>query len=155
MHHFCGQVGFEQEAAGYWEMLYERFHENRSSGSAAVDRGDAITLRLALLYALLDGCDHIGLNHLGAAVAVWKYCFESARILFPSEEIGSWANVIFSLLESKGSLSRTDIHRALNNNGSKAQIDAELSTLISFGKVSEEKRSGGVGRPALVYSIVK
>lgn len=150
-----GQLWFDKEAAGYWEMLYERFYENRSSGSAAVDRGDAITLRLALLYALLDGCDHIGLKHLGAAVAVWLYCYESARILFPAEDIGSWGNVIYSLLETKGSLTRTEIHRALNNNGSKHQLDAELSTLIAVGKVLEEKRTGGVGRPAKVYSIVK
>jgi hypothetical protein len=41
-------------------------------------RSEAHTIRLALLYALLDGAAHIQHQHLKAALALWDYAARSA-----------------------------------------------------------------------------
>ncbi|MEO8628071.1 MAG: hypothetical protein ABI612_08205 [Betaproteobacteria bacterium] len=52
---------------------------------AVTNRAEAVTLRLALIYALLDGDVVIGAaEHLRAALAVWHYCEQSARLIFGS-----------------------------------------------------------------------
>ncbi len=46
--------------------------------SAICARAEAHTIRLALLYALLDGQRHIQPPHLQAALALWDYAARSA-----------------------------------------------------------------------------
>jgi hypothetical protein len=46
------------------------------------DRARPYVIRLALVYALIDGAKAIGECHLRASLAVWDYCRESARTLF-------------------------------------------------------------------------
>ena len=48
---------------------------------AITGRGEAQTIRLALLYAVLDGSDKIKVVHLKAALGLWKYCEEERRVL--------------------------------------------------------------------------
>ncbi len=49
---------------------------------AVTARAEAIVMRLAVVYAVLDGRTHIGVEHLRAALAVWQYCEDSARYVF-------------------------------------------------------------------------
>ena len=46
-------------------------------------------IRLALLYALLDGAHVIEPVHLRAAVAVWQYCEVSATYIFSGHKTDS------------------------------------------------------------------
>ena len=39
-------------------------------------------MRLAAIYALLDGTDKIALAHLKAGLEVWRYCEDSAAYVF-------------------------------------------------------------------------
>jgi len=39
-----------------------------------------------MVYALVDGTAVIELEHLQAAASVWRYCEDSARIVFTSED---------------------------------------------------------------------
>src|SRR5205085_11128697 len=45
-------------------------------------RGRAQVVRLSCLYALLDRSQLVRRVHLEAALALWEYCEESARLLF-------------------------------------------------------------------------
>jgi hypothetical protein len=39
-------------------------------------------MRIAVIYAVLDGQRRIGVEHLRAALEVWRYCEESAHYAF-------------------------------------------------------------------------
>ena len=45
---------------------------------AVIARAEAQVVRLALVYALLDGAEAIGQVHLEAALELWIYCEDSA-----------------------------------------------------------------------------
>ena len=45
-------------------------------------RAEAHLLRLALIYALVDGSATIGLSHLDAALALWDYAAASVAWIF-------------------------------------------------------------------------
>src|SRR4029453_5539785 len=49
---------------------------------AVLSRAEAQVLRLSVVYALLDKTAAIGVTHLGAALAVWEYCEDSAHLIF-------------------------------------------------------------------------
>ena len=70
-------------AARIWVEVYPELSEGKPGMLGAVTaRAEAQTLRLALAYALLDGMVDIEPEHLQAALAVWRYCDQSAAHLF-------------------------------------------------------------------------
>jgi hypothetical protein len=74
---------FDRNAREKWDPVYEKLSEGRpGTFGAATSRAEAQTIRLALNYALLDQSEHICVQHLDAALAVWRYCDESARLVF-------------------------------------------------------------------------
>ena len=78
-----GRVTRDAGARALWHEVYEELTEAKPGAyGLAVGRGHAQTLRLSLLYALLDGSDVIREEHLWAALAIWRYCDASARMIF-------------------------------------------------------------------------
>jgi hypothetical protein len=71
------------EARKDWEAIYP-FLSREEPGllGAVVARAEAHTVRLAMVYALLDGDHMIRRAHLKAAHALWNYCEASARYIF-------------------------------------------------------------------------
>lgn len=57
-------------------------------------------LRLALIFAVLDGKDQISATHLLAAREVWRYCEESARYIFGEALQNTTANEILAALRA-------------------------------------------------------
>jgi hypothetical protein len=47
-------------------------------------------VRLALIYALLDGADNIAEPHLMAALEIWRYCDQSVAIIFGTSTAIRW-----------------------------------------------------------------
>ena len=69
--------------ARVWHAVYPRLAGDRFELFGAVtSRAEAQTMRLALVYALLDGSSVIEAQHLNAGLAVWSYCEASARLIF-------------------------------------------------------------------------
>jgi hypothetical protein len=54
---------------------------------------------MALLYAVMD---NIGLPHLRAAIAMWEYCFASARYIFGGAEADPEINKLLAALRERG-----------------------------------------------------
>jgi hypothetical protein len=79
-----GAVGWTVDAYKRWEEIYETIGDAELPGIAAVltNRAEAQVLRLALIYAVLDGCDQIGVAHLVAAWALWRYCEDSVLYIW-------------------------------------------------------------------------
>ena len=80
-------ICWDEEAGALWDADYQALTEEKPGAyGAATQRAHAQTLRLSLLYALLDGSGLIRAEHLRAALAVWKYCEASAKRIFGGGE---------------------------------------------------------------------
>ncbi len=78
-----GIVKRGDDAKALWHGVYDALTKAKPGAfGMTTSRGHAQTLRLSLLYALLDGSDTITAEHLRAALAVWAYCEASARCIF-------------------------------------------------------------------------
>jgi Protein of unknown function (DUF3987) len=78
-----GRVTMSNAARFGWEKIYQKLSAAQPGLLGAVTaRAEAQTVRLALIYALLDGKDQIDAQHLRAAIAVWEYCEASAVHIF-------------------------------------------------------------------------
>jgi hypothetical protein len=82
------RMEFDAEARLLWEQVYDELSEGRPGMLGAMtSRAEAHVVRLSLTYALLDCTEKnrsrkIGVEHLKAALAVWRYCEDSCRYIW-------------------------------------------------------------------------
>lgn len=152
-----GRVTMTKAAARHWVDVYAALSEGAPGLLGAItDRAEAQTIRLALVYALLDQAQQIDITHIEAALALWWYCAASARYIFGDIIGDPNADTILRALRNAGAagLSRTDLFNLFGRNLMANKIDAALLVLLSAGKV----RRGGVkktgGRPVETWFAV-
>jgi hypothetical protein len=138
------------EARQLWHGLYpELTAEKPGLYGAVVGRGEAQTLRLSMLYALLDGTDVIDVAHLRAATAVWRYCETSARIIFTCDEATSdplEQVLLVKIMESPG-INRRGLHRAIGGHIPAKELVKALASLRDKGEACCQSVPTG-GRPS-------
>ncbi len=117
------------------------------------NRGEAQSLRLAMIYCLLDGETEISLDHLKAGIAFWDYCRQSAAYIFHGRQTDTTAQTIIEALK-KGPLSGTKIHQLFNNHVSKDRLEIALSELIASNQVVFEKQKNQKGAPTKIYRFL-
>ncbi|MGI8482739.1 MAG: hypothetical protein ACR2OU_00565 [Thermomicrobiales bacterium] len=151
-----GEIDFTAEAWPLWEQAYARFAQ-RSSGlvESLTARGDPITLRLALIYALLDECDAIHPVHLKAALAVWSHAQASVQYLFGTLTGNPIADRILALLRDGIEMTQTDISNALGTHVKAASMASAIHHLKQTGRIVEERLrpAGGTGRTVTRYRL--
>ena len=77
----AGRLGFDEPARRRWWELYPTLTEPHPGLAGAVcARAEAHVVRLALIYALLDQANEIGLAHLQAALTLWEYAARSRSL---------------------------------------------------------------------------
>ena len=136
------------DAAGrLWRDRYEHLTADRCGLFGAVtSRADAQTLRLSMIYALADGCAVIDEKHLRAALALWDYAEQSARIIFGEEPEAPLVGKVYGLLNAEpNGMTKTDLHKALGNNHKAKTILEALATL--------RERFGGVRVPSELVGL--
>lgn len=148
-----GRMLLTAAAAEKWAEVYGDLSEGKPGLLGAVTaRAEAQTIRLALIYALLDGHHEVDEPHLRAALAVWKYCEASAAYIFGDALGDSLADDILQKLRQAAAqgLTRTEIRDAFDRNKPAAQINAALQLLLTNGRARVERRSSGAagGRPS-------
>lgn len=151
------QVRMNTEACTNWERIYAELSDARPGLlGAIVGRGEAQTIRLAVLYALLDGKSEIGTEHLRAAVALWEYCENSARHIFGDLLGNPVADKILRALRQAGEtgLTRTQIRDLFERHCPATQIDWALAELLAAGKAATRRIDTG-GRPSDVWVAAK
>ena len=118
-----------------------------------INRGEAQVVRLAMIYCLLDGMTTISLVHLEAAVALWRYCEQSARYVFHGRQTDGVAEKILVALAEKP-MTSTEIHRLLANHVNKDRLSAVLSQLKGSNQIeAEQLRSEGQKKPTTLWKI--
>ena len=139
-------------------LRYGREYVRLSSGRAGLARAmsartEAQTVRLALIYAVLGGCNNIEVHHLRAALEVWRYCQDSVDYCFCSASGDSTADSILNMLGSMPEgASLTQISARFNRNKTTDELQRALATLKTSGKArSESGRPTGKGRAAEIW----
>ena len=112
---------------------------------AITSRAEAHVMRLACKYALLDLSSEIRLEHLEAALALWRYCEASAHFVFGDATGEPVADEILgALIGAPRGLSRTEIRDLFSRHKPSAHIENSLSTLERTGLAHKfKKRTGG------------
>ena len=143
-----GEVGRSEGFRSRWRDIYPELVADREGLFGAVtSRAEAQTLRLALVFALLDKAEVIDVDHLEAAHAVWKYCDESCRHIF-GDNVGDAVadKILAGLRTSPQGLTRTEIVNFFNRKKKKYQIDAALKLLVERDKARVERQPSDGGR---------
>ena len=144
-----GEIPFDAAAEELWRARYEHLTADRLGMYGAITaRGEAQTVRLALIYALLDRAQFIGSVHLEAALEVWRYADASARCVFGDRVGDRIADAILSALRRAGpqGMTRTEINNLWNGRVVADRINAALARLTAHGLAQSAKRMTG-GRP--------
>lgn len=157
-----GRVTRTEEATALWKEAYlgELATEHAGLVGACTARSDAQVLRLSLLYALLDGAGQIGPEHLRAALAVWRYCEASAKLVFRQSEVRhgvqptapppdckeSLALRLLNTIRAHAGVNRRGLYSATGNRVKAEEMDAALNWLRESG-LAEPREGHGNGRP--------
>jgi hypothetical protein len=154
----AGVVTWGPEAAAEWDggKVYSRLARDRYGlAGNLTSRAEAHVLRLAVLYAVLDGSAVIGKPHLAAALAVWEYAEQTAYRLFGGQTGVPLADDILKLLrQSPGGRARWELHQEVGKNIPAERFEAALELLAGAGWVRSETRKTG-GRDAEVWIAVE
>ena len=138
------------EARSVWHSVYPELTAERPGLYGAVTgRGEAQVLRLSMLYALLDGKAVIDVPHLLAALAVWRYCDASARMIFHregEETKDPLERLLLAAIRHQPGVNRKGLHKALGGHVAAAQMVQALARLRDKRLVKMVMASTG-GRP--------
>lgn len=151
----CTEITRDEGARKLWCEVYRDLSSGYSGLFGAVtSRAEAQVLRLSCVYALLDGLHVIGRQHLEAAIAVWKYCEDSARFIFGQATGDRTADVILDALSEAGEqgLTKTQLSDLFSRKKQAAEINRALTLLQERGLINSRKEHTE-GRSSLRYFL--
>jgi len=141
------------EAAALWEKWYEEISQDYPGliGSV-INRSEAQLRRLAMIYALIDKKSEIDIPHLKSARAFWEYAEASAKYIFSGhDDDNSLREKIITFLR-KGEKSKSELHKAFNNNIAAKKMNDALAELIDSEIIESKEESTGP-KPKTIYSL--
>jgi hypothetical protein len=141
--HRTGPVHFDTAARVLWENAYEELSKGGTRMfDALTARSEAQAIRVALIYALLDGQSAIGRHHLEAALEIVRYSNASVKYIFGDAVGNATADTILRTLRSNPEgLNRTEINNLFNRHTKAGDIAAALAALDEFGLATCRRKS--------------
>ena len=140
----------DEGAAIVWRNVYhELSSEKPGLVGSILARAEAQVMRLACVYALLDKCAFVGVQHMEAALAVWEYSEKCARFIFGDSLGDPVVDRIMAALK-QGPLSETEIRDLFGRHKSGGEIDRALGVILQSGKAKAVVMETG-GRPKTVW----
>jgi hypothetical protein len=146
----AGELKRDDQARTLWHEAYQNLAKGDLGLLGAVtSRAEAQVMRLACIYALLDRSSLVRVEHLQAALAVWRYAAASARFVFGNSLGNPTADRILDALwqETKGR-TRQEIRQLFHRHKSSFEIAQALDLLRQVGLARMEQEDGTGGRPA-------
>jgi BT4734-like, N-terminal domain/Protein of unknown function (DUF3987) len=129
----AGEVHRSDSARELWARVYPKLSEGEPGLLGAITaRAEAQVLRLSCIYALLDCSATVEVDHLRAALALWRYCEDSARWIFGTGTGNKNADRILAALivAGKKGMTRWQINNEVfNRHATKFEIDEALRLL--------------------------
>jgi hypothetical protein len=148
-----GQLRFSEPARALWHDAYRQLAQPQPGVAGQLTaRAEAHTIRLALIYALLDRASAIEPQHLEAALALQDYTARSAAwALEPDTGDPIAEQLHVALRRSPDGLTRTQLRDLLNRNVPARRLDQALANLAAAGK-ADRQRILTAGRPAELWT---
>ena len=111
-------------------------------------RAEAQVIRLSCIYALLDLSPTICIDHLKAALEVWRYCEDSCRYIFGDALGDPTADALLRALRDRKpeGLTRTEMNQLFKGHKGSSQIGRALELLKAQGLVRLQSKETK-GRP--------
>jgi hypothetical protein len=155
----AGEMQRDDAAQELWNGVYEPLVGDHRTGlfGAATARAAPLTMRIAMIYAILDCSPVIKEVHLAAALEVWRYCEDSARFIFGDRIGDRIADEVLAALRQAGpgGITRTDLHRHFGRNTPAEKIAFGLNLLAGCNLARSETDVATGGRPAERWFAVK
>jgi hypothetical protein len=118
-----------------WAQWYKRRENERGIMGALLQRDRTHVLRLAMIYAILDGMVTVNEIHLQAALPVWDYSTQTVRRIFGNMKGSSVAEKIYDFILISGEVSMREIYDHLSRNVSSKEIHIAVLALECQGLV--------------------
>lgn len=149
----AGEVRLDTDARELWHAAYQQLAQPRDGILGQITaRAEAHTIRLALIYALVDGAKQIDAHHLTAALALHDYTARSADWALTGATGQPLAEQIHTALQhTPAGLTRSQISDALKHNQPAGQLDHALRALQDAGRATVTQIATG-GRPAQLWT---
>jgi hypothetical protein len=149
----AGKVTLTPGARELWWQLYPQLTQPTDGLLGQLTaRAEAHIIRLALIYALLDGQKTIQPEHLHPALALWDYAHRSAAWALGQATGDPLAEHIHTaLLRSPDGLTRTQIRDLCQRNLPAERIEQALASLAAAGR-AHHGRTLTAGRPAELWT---
>ena len=145
-----GEMRRDEDARQLWHEVYPELSEGRPGLlGAMIARAEAQVMRLACIYALLDCSAVVRIEHLKAALALWKYCEDCARFIFRDSLGDPLADELLAILRAAPEgLTRKEIYNHFGRNKASSDIGRALGVLLEHGLVWRDVEPRTEGRPA-------
>jgi len=150
------QITLSRRSRDLWREQYpELTADTPGMVGAATSRAESQVIRIAGIYALLDKKAEIRTQHLKAALAVWDYCFDSARFIFGDRSSVSLDDKILRRLrQSQGGLTKTELSAEFFHHVTATGLRSALDRLERKRLIVPRTENTG-GRPAQRWLAVK
>jgi hypothetical protein len=146
-----GEIVRTDEAEEVWAGVYPALSQGKPDLLGYVlGRAEAQVMRMACIYALLNGSDTVAVDHLTAALALWDYSEKSAMAIFGEMSGDHAADRILSALSEHDELTETDIYNLFGRHTPANEIQRALNALQAAGKAKPETVATG-GRPKTIW----
>jgi len=147
----CAALSLTEAGRKAWAAIYHDLSADRPGlAGALLGRAEAQVMRLAGLYALLDGQTAIDLPHLEAACALWAYAEASTVLIFGDATGDPVAGTILRSVTAGGELSDSQVSGLFGRHVSAARLDRAKVTLVAAGLIHSDVIETG-GRPRMVW----
>ena len=146
----------DKAAGEAWRAVYDELSAGKPGLLGMVlSRAEAQVMRVACQYALLDCSPVVRIEHIGAALACWNYCEQSARLIF-GDGLGdpNAERLMQALKNSPDGLTRTQItSEVFGRNKNREEIVQLLSDLLTQGLIHRIQQPSTKGRPIERWGI--
>jgi hypothetical protein len=152
----AGQLKLEAAARELWWHAYPQLTQPGDGLAGDLTaRAEAHTIRLALIYALLDAQRQIKTEHLTAALALWDYAARSAAWALVRATGDPLAEQLHAaLIRSPGGLTRTQLSDLLDRHQPAQRIQQALDALHAQGRAHHTRILTG-GRPVELWTAAR
>jgi len=149
----AGQLRLDPAARELWCHAYPQLTQPADGLAGQITaRAEAHTIRLALIYALLDGQRQVQQQHLHAALALWDYASRCAAWTLGQATGDPLAEQLHAALtRSPAGLTRTQISHLMHRNQPAEQLERALRALAAAGR-AHHKKVLTAGRPIELWS---
>jgi hypothetical protein len=145
-----GEMIRTEKAEETWDGVYPELTEGKPGLIGAVlARGEPQVMRLACVYALMDGKAAVDIPHLNAALALWDYSEQSAMTIFGDLIGDPNVDAAQESLKAKGALTLTELHALFGRHANAVEVDRVVAVLLKRGLISVETVTDDRGRKSI------